>query len=145
MKKWKIWLGLVLVFVSGVAVGSVCSAVLIHDKVLGIARSGPDAISDIATKKLARRLNLDDKQKLAVHEALRDTQFRMMTVAEKSQPEIEQIFNDGQEMIKQVLDERQKAQFEQMYHDFRKFGHRRRHWLGRMFMEGRYGKRPQHQ
>lgn len=112
MRNFKIWSGLILIFVSGAVVGSIVSALLIRERVEGFTKRGPHMANRMIVYEIIREMELSP--------ALRDS---IDAILEADRPEMEQLgarfgrsleeFTGRQfEKIKAVLSDDQKEIFD---------------------------------
>jgi hypothetical protein len=95
MKKWKLWTGILLIFVAGTCIGAVGTGLYARHMVLSVLNGGAPVITDLVTRRLARRLDLSADQQLAVGKAVRQTQLQLQQLRRRHLPEAEQIIATG--------------------------------------------------
>lgn len=104
---------LLLVFVSGLAVGVVGTRIAIR-KLVQTAINQPDKLRDRIESRLARRLALTPDQRQTVHAALTHAQDRIQTLRSETQPRFNAILTDTRDDIAATLTAEQKEKFRQV-------------------------------
>ncbi len=115
MKKWKIWTGITLVFLTGVCIGAAGSGLYVRHEIRSILREGPPAVTRLVMKKLTRDLNLSGVQQVEVSRIVRETQSRLQELRLRNRPETEKILSTGVERVKGVLSPEQGGKLDVLY------------------------------
>lgn len=115
MKRWKLWTGILLIFLAGGCIGAVGTGLYVRHTVLSILNGGAPVIADLVTRRLARRLDLSADQQAAVSKTVRETQLRLQQLRRRNMPEAEQIISGGIARIKTELTPRQQAKLDTLY------------------------------
>lgn len=129
MKRWKVCLGLFLLFVAGLVVGSVLTLGVIKHRMTEIAEGGPPAVRASIMKRLDRSLKLDQKQYSASEEIVRNAQLEIHAVRSRTQPEVEQILEDNFARMKEILNPEQQKILDEHRQRFQKRFERIRNWI----------------
>ena len=95
MKTWKIRLGVLLVFVCGLIIGSVATGLSVKYKVAQIIRGGSTAMTRTVMRRLSWELRLKGEQKRAVEKTVVRMQEELHTLRTKYRPESEAIIRRG--------------------------------------------------
>ncbi len=119
MKRWKIWLGVLLIFAAGLCIGSVGTGLVLRHKVMAFLDEGPTATQRLLTKRLTRKLDLNPQQQQQVAAKIAATQARILTLRGRYQPEAAMIIRDGVMDIRQDLSPEQQEKLDQLYRDMR--------------------------
>ena len=115
MKKWVAALALATVFVSGVIIGGLSSAVYLRKALVGHLEAGQPAVRQIVVRVLFRELKLTKDQAAEVDRVVAAAQADLATLRAKSQPEVEAIFDRSVADINKVLNEEQQRKIGEMY------------------------------
>ena len=118
MKRWKLWMGILVIFLAGTCIGAVGTGLYVRHTVMNILSGGAPVMAELVSKRLASRLDLSDAQKVGVSQAIRETQLRLQELRRKNQPETERILSDGIARIKTELTPRQQAELDAIYARF---------------------------
>lgn len=101
MKRWKTWLGISMIFISGMAVGGVATGIVIKNRIAAFILRTPEQRLENSMKKLTKMLTLnsDQQQKLVpivaksqndvadvIKQAKKDIQDRIKNAAEEARP-----------------------------------------------------------
>lgn len=115
MKKWKLWAGMLLLFLAGVCIGAAGAGLYVRHTVQSILQEGPPAVARLITKKLSHDLGLSGPQQKAVEKVVRETQNRLHNLRQQHWPEAEQIFTSGIHRIKADLSPEQQIKLDASY------------------------------
>ncbi len=118
MKTWKLWMGILVIFLAGIGIGAVGTGLIVRHTVMNVLHGDSTAMADLVTKRLARRLDLTETQKAAVSQTVRETQLKLRELRRTYQPEAERILTDGIARIKTELTPRQQAELDAIYARF---------------------------
>ena len=108
MKNWKAILGVVLVFLLGVAAGGLLAGSLIHRRVQHVARGGPRGTEEAIVRRLSHRLDLDNAQQEQLRVIVRESQREMEPVRKQ----MEEVLARAQTKIRGVLTPDQAVKFD---------------------------------
>jgi hypothetical protein len=115
MNTWKFWAGIFLVFAAGVIVGGAGTGLYVRHTVRAIVLDGPQVMNRLLTKKLARELDLTERQEHAVSGIVRETQYRLHELRRRNRPETARILADGVTRMKGELTAEQSEQLEALH------------------------------
>jgi len=115
MKKWKLWTGIILLFLAGVCIGVIGTGLYVRHLVESVLQEGPPAVGRLVTGKLSRELDLSDSQQVAVGKAVGETQRRLHELRHRHWPETDRILTDGIEQIKPDLTPEQQKKLDALY------------------------------
>ena len=115
MKKWKVWLLIVAVFVSGTVIGSVGTQFYYRHTIRGILHRGPAAVREVIMKKLTAELNLTKDQQEEVQEVLEETQFQLQQLRAEYHPKMEAIINNAVATMKTILSAEKQKKLDALY------------------------------
>ena len=115
MKKWKLWTGMILIFIAGGAVGTIGTGLFVKHKIVSIVEEGQPAVEKLALRILSRRLDLTADQKSETARIIRETQQRLQAIRLRVRPDALKIITTGKEDIRALLDPDQKKTLDQLY------------------------------
>ena len=115
MKKWKLWTGMLLIFIAGGAVGTMGTGLFVKHKIVSIIEEGQPVVEKLAVRILSRRLDLTADQKSETARIIRETQQRLQAIRLRVRPEALEIITTGKEDIRALLDPDQKKTLDQLY------------------------------
>jgi hypothetical protein len=111
MKRWKVVLLLVLVFLAGLAVGVVGTRVVVR-RVVQQAILHPERVQGVMERNLTRRLRLDADQQIKLHAILTDARGQLGDLRKEFQPQAAQILHDTDQKVSALLTPDQQARYE---------------------------------
>jgi len=115
MKKWKLWSGILLIFLAGVCIGAAGAGLYVRHAIEAVFQEGPSAVAKLVTKRLARELDLSKPQQIAVEKAVRETQDQLHDLRQRHWPEAEKIFTSGMDRMKTDLTPEQQKKLDAWY------------------------------
>ncbi len=115
MKKWKIWLIIAIVFISGLIVGSAGTGFYMRQRVGGILHRGPGAVKEMVMKKLTAELGLTTDQQADVEQIVEGTQYKLMQLRAQYRPQLEAIVSAGITDMKAKLSPEQQKKLDALY------------------------------
>jgi hypothetical protein len=115
MKKWKLWTGMILIFIAGGAVGTIGTGLFVKHKIVSIIEEGQPVVEKLAVRILSRRLDLTADQKSETARIIRETQQRLQAIRLRVRPDALKIITTGKEDIRALLDPDQKKTLDQLY------------------------------
>ena len=115
MKKWQLWLGVVTVFVLGVLVGVLGTALAVKRLVGQVVDGGPEAVREVVVRRLARELDLTAAQRAKIETITRATHEQLMQLRAEKQPEIEAILADAIDKMRRELQPEQQDRLQALY------------------------------
>lgn len=114
MKKWKVWLAVILIFLSGVCTGTVGTGLVIRHKLTSMASEGSPAIGRIISTVLSHRLQLNADQQILVSKSVQQTQARLAALRHQYTPQAKQIIDEGITDVKKNLSLEQQAELDRL-------------------------------
>ena len=120
MKKWKLYLGLVLVFVLGVVAGSLGDR-FVHKQRFERFRKNPEARKTLFLERLTRKLDLSGEQKKAFEQILTGIDERMQGHLKRKHSEMKAIMDDGFSQMSEQLTPEQQKKLDKMRKRARRF------------------------
>lgn len=111
MKRSKVWLVLVLVFLAGFAGGILATRLAVRHFVRE-AISHPELIRNKIERELDRTVRLTPDQRTQVHAILVDSQQQLQAVRREFQPQFSSVIRETRARISKVLTPEQQERFE---------------------------------
>jgi hypothetical protein len=106
--------GLILVFVLGVASGSLTTYVVARAHFETFSGGGPHMKEEVLLKRLTRRLDLNGQQQERIKSIIHETRGEILQIRQKARPEIEALLTDSQLRISALLSPHQQEIFKKM-------------------------------
>jgi biopolymer transport protein ExbB/TolQ len=113
MKSPKAIVGVAIIFIIGVMIGSVGTYTLMMLKLRDIFKS-PDHFSQFMGQRISRKLRLDPDQKEQLLEVVEKTHARIKEIRQEITPRLETVFREAEDDIKSFLRPDQKERLEEM-------------------------------
>lgn len=124
MKKAKMWVILLLVFILGALAGSLGMQWYIHKKVSDFFRRGEEARVEILLERMSRELSLTDVQQVEIKRILQESHARIHEIKTQTDPRIRAIIEESFLRIREKLDDNQKKKLDDFHEQLKK---KRRH------------------
>ncbi|MFC1848695.1 hypothetical protein ACFL27_00680 [candidate division CSSED10-310 bacterium] len=142
MKNIKLWAGLLVLFFSGVLVGSFGTGLYLKNRVNRFMRGGHGLRNQLIVDKYAADLDLNESQLVKIKSIIEQTETEIFQIQEKNRPELETIINNRTQQMKEVLTAPQQKKLDEIHEMIQR---RHRHQRGRqrkfkMHQQGRPGK-----
>ncbi|MEZ4577510.1 MAG: hypothetical protein R2875_05700 [Desulfobacterales bacterium] len=115
MKRFKLILGVLLIFVTGAAAGHLGTVYLFKNRMFN---QGPPGIQHIFRQRIANELRLTDRQQTAFNRIMSLTENDFNAFRKKHRPEVEKIFTRCFGQIQEILRPDQQKKFEKMRNHF---------------------------
>ncbi len=125
-KRWKIWGGVILLFLFGVITGSLTTALLMKYHYSNILREGPPPVNRMMTRYMTRNLDLSDQQRKEIRTIAGKYGSEMLKISSQARNSIRELAERQAEEIKEVLNPDQQARFEENIRNLRERIERRR-------------------
>lgn len=103
MTNWKQILAPVLVFVLGGLAGGGVTALYALQRVNEIVQADPGVASQAGARLLARRLQLDARQRAAAEPIFADITRSLADIRRESMPKVRQVINDADARLRPIL------------------------------------------
>ena len=120
MKKWKVWLVIVTVFVSGLVIGSVGTRSYVKHRVGGILHGGTAEVGKKIMNRLTTELDLTEQQTKEVGKIVEETQHKLQQLRAQYRPQMEQIINTGMANVKTKISPEQQKKLDGLYEKVKK-------------------------
>ena len=109
MKKWKLWIALILVFASGFIFGGIGTLAWVRHRLTHAAEYNGSGTRWVVVHKLARELALTSNQKVAADMAVMHAQEKFKALRQEIRPRIQQIIEEAKaELMPSLTPEQQK-------------------------------------
>lgn len=131
MAKWKIWAGILVLFASGVVIGSVGTRMVVRHKISGLVARERPVIRDLFLRRLTRELDLTKEQRREIETIANRTAERFQNLHRQHRGEVEGILDQAVSDMKEHLSPAQRQQLDEIRKEM-KARHKRR-------MRGRHG------
>lgn len=123
MKKWRLWLGLVLVFLSGLVTGSIGTKLYLKHKFAGAWRGGPAAMRQSIVNRLTKELDLTKPQQIEIEKMVGEAQSKWLKIRVQHQPEINEIVENCVAQMKTELSTKQQKKLDIIHERVKKRWH----------------------
>jgi uncharacterized protein YneF (UPF0154 family) len=123
MKKWKVIVGIALVFLLGVATGALVTHRAYQRGIKSFTEGGPTGVRSMMVKMMTRRLDLTPAQQVEVDTVVREAQREFQVIRQEVQPRAEEILDRATERIRKQLDVKQREKFERIVEQHRQRWH----------------------
>lgn len=117
MKKWKIWLGILVIFFAGICIGVVSAKYFVRHRVIAMLNEGPPAIHRLISKRLGRQLDLNHEQQVLIDQKITAIQQRILVLRSRYQPEAAAIIKEGIVEMRKDLSPAQQEKLDQIYQE----------------------------
>ena len=122
MRNFKIWSGLVLIFVSGAVVGSIVSALLIKQRVEGFPKRGPHMANRMIVYEIIRDMELSPALRDSIDAILEADRLEVEKLGAEFGRSLEEFTGRQFEKIKVVLSDDQKEIFDERAAELARLG-----------------------
>jgi hypothetical protein len=119
MKRWKLILGLLLVFVLGVLAGAFGTRIYLKDRFAHL-RKDPKARQAFIMRKLSKELSLTPDQEIKIGKIVEQVGDRRRQYYRKNRPEIKKIMDEGFAKIRKELNNDQQKKLDELRAEFKK-------------------------
>ncbi len=115
MKRWKLWVALILVFASGFIFGGVGSLMWVRHRIAHAAENDGRGIRWVVVHKLAHDLDLTSDQKAVAETAVMHAQENFRALRQEIRPQIRQIVEETKLEIKPCLTPEQQKKLDELH------------------------------
>lgn len=134
--RWKLWSGVIAVFVVGLIVGGLSATALIRGHYLSVMKSGPPrGVHKPIAERLTADLELTADQRAAVEKIVREFEPRFDEFEARARTEVKGVMGEMEAQIREVLTPEQRtkydARIERFHLEMQKRGARGPRWDGR--------------
>jgi hypothetical protein len=125
MNKIKVIIGLLLIFMLGVLVGSLGTHLYFKYRFERFAYSGPPPLMQGLMRIMIHKLSLTKAQQVEIEKIIRPADKKLSSFREKFRPEFEKIIDDTMAQIKKKLNDEQKKKLDRLRDDLKRGGPRK--------------------
>ncbi len=115
MKRWNLVLGLSALFLSGVVIGALGTAIYFKQTMGHVFSEGQPAVRKLIMKKLVRELDLTESQRARIEKVVGEVQVEVREFRRQHQDEIGAILDRGIAQMKPELSKDQQEKLEALY------------------------------
>jgi Spy/CpxP family protein refolding chaperone len=115
VKRWNLALGLLALFLSGVAIGAMGTAIYFKQTMGHVFSEGQPGIRKLVMKKLVRELDLTEAQRVRVEAIVGEVQTELREFRRQHHREIEAILDRGISQMKPELSKEQQQKIDVLY------------------------------
>ena len=112
--RYKLWAGLIIVFVLGVLSGSLGMGMYFKKRVEKFDKRDPSYKANLFTRRLSAELNLTEKQRAEIEGILEGFHMKLSDVKRNVRHEIEKLRERTSEAIRETLNDEQKNAFDEL-------------------------------
>jgi len=127
MSKWKIWVGLLVLFLSGVLIGSVGTRMYVRHKISGMFAKERPVIRDLFFRRLTRELDLSKEQRQEIEKIASRAAEEFHALRGQHRGEAEAILDQAVSEMRKYLSPEQQEQLERIRKRMKTWRKRRRH------------------
>ena len=133
--KWKLWSGVIAVFIVGAIVGGLSTTAFMRGHFLRVMKDGPPpGVHKPIAERLTADLALTAEQRAEVERIVRDFGPRFGEFEERMRTEVRGVMNEMEARIREVLTPEQQAKYDArikaMHEEMDRRGARRHGWDG---------------
>jgi Spy/CpxP family protein refolding chaperone len=125
--KWRLWSGIITVFIIGLVVGGLSATALVRSHVLHVMRGGPERPQERIAERLTRNLGLTAEQRTQMKGIERDFAPRFGEFEQRSRAEIKTIADEMEARIRAILTPDQRVKYDANIERIREEMTKRRH------------------
>jgi Spy/CpxP family protein refolding chaperone len=114
MAKWKIWVALLVLFVSGVLIGSVGTRMYVRHKLSGIFSRERPPIQNMFVRRLTREIDLTREQRQEIEQVASRAAEKFHELRSEHRSQAEALFDQSASEIKKHLSPEQQEQFDEL-------------------------------
>jgi hypothetical protein len=120
MKRWKILAALLVIFLSGVVVGSLGTGIYIKKRIGMVTRGGPGHVMHkLFLKRLTHELDLDIEQQKKIEEILHQTAEELLVLHQQTRPRAHAILDRAVDRTKDYLSPEQAERLDEIVEDMK--------------------------
>jgi len=127
MAKWKIWVGLLVLFGSGVLIGSVGTRMYVRHQISSIFSRERPAMRNLFVRRLTRELDLTREQREKIEEIASRAAEKFHKIHMQHRSEVEVIIDKSASEMKKHLSPAQQEQFDELQKRLKAQRRRRKH------------------
>jgi Spy/CpxP family protein refolding chaperone len=124
VRRWNLVLGLSALFLSGVVIGALGTAIYFKQTIGHVLTEGQPAVKKLVMKKLVRELDLTESQRARIEKVVSEVQLEVREFRRQHQHEIGAILDRGITQMKPELSKDQQEKLDALYEKVKR--HRQR-------------------
>ncbi len=113
MKNVKAILGVLLIFLLGIACGAVATHMAYKSRMENFVSGRPGMREEILLKRLSDRLQLDEQQRAAVQTIIHGTQAEMKEIRKQFRPQMKIVLEKSRVEVRKILRPDQQKKYDQ--------------------------------
>jgi len=114
MKKWKVIVSVVLVFLLGAVAGALVMHKIDQHRIAGIIRGEPGAVGELIVQRLNYKLHLDPAQLEKLRVIVYETRDEIRNVRKQFRPQIQEVLERSQNRVRAILRPDQLEKYEKI-------------------------------
>jgi uncharacterized membrane protein YeaQ/YmgE (transglycosylase-associated protein family) len=114
MKKWKIIVSVILVFLLGALAGVLVIHKVDQHRIAGIIRGEPGAVGELIVQRLNHKLRLDPEQVGKLRVIVYETHDEIRNVRKQFRPQIQEILERSRNRVRAILRPDQLEEYEKI-------------------------------
>ena len=123
MKRWKVWVGVIVLFLSGAAVGSLATGLVIRHNIHRFVRGGPGEMRTRFFDRMLEGIVLSDEQRTRIEEISAESDAEIRAYVDGSRKTVGEMIDRHRELIRAILTPAQAEIFDRNFEEIE----RRRH------------------
>ena len=123
MNKFKLCVGVLLIFALGALAGSLGTRFYVRERIAAFTRGDPPAARML--KRISRELDLTQSQREKIDKIVAQTQAQLLNFRRRYHPEFVQIVDKSIGLMKEQLNDAQKEKLDQLYEQLKRRVRRR--------------------
>jgi len=127
MGKWKIWAGLVVLFLSGVLIGSVATRMYVRHRISGVLAGKRPPIRDLFLRQLTREFDLTEEQRKEIEQIANSAAEEFHTLHKKHRREAKDVLDRAVSEMKKYLSPEQQEELDRIRERMRAWRPRKGH------------------
>jgi Spy/CpxP family protein refolding chaperone len=112
MNKWKLWLGIVSVFIVGAIIGGLVSTTLTRHHIIHIKRHGPPKLQEMVEQRLTGNISLTDDQRSEIRTIVEKFEPKLRRFDRETKAGIHTMMDHMSDSIRTVLTPEQRVTFD---------------------------------
>jgi hypothetical protein len=121
MKRIRIWIGILLIFFSGVVIGGVGGMIMTGKMIRSTLHGDRDKMAKHVVRRIGRKLDLNEEQRAAAYKIVSEALSRAHSLHREVRPRFKEIVSTAVTNLHEHLTPEQREKLDKMH----------RHWQGR--------------
>ncbi len=119
MQKWKIWLTLGVIFLSGVVIGALGMGLYLEKKIERILSGDTHVLVELAMNRLSHELGLTPNQQQQLAPQLEEAAQKLDELRQQQRPEVEKILGEAVSRMQPHLKPQQQQRLSEIWLKFK--------------------------